>query len=88
MFIAGLGAKFEYDLKKIIVLSTLRQSGLTIMIISIGLSSLDFFFHLLTHTLLNGLLFVCAEGVIHCTGDSQDIRFVGGLSGCAPWRSG
>ena len=27
MFIAGLGINFEFDLKKIIVLSTLRQLG-------------------------------------------------------------
>jgi len=42
IFIAGLGANFECDLKRIIALSTLRQLGLTIMIISIGLSSLVF----------------------------------------------
>jgi NADH-ubiquinone oxidoreductase chain 5 len=32
--------------------------------------------HLLTHA----LLFICAVGVIHSIGDSQDIRFIGGLS--------
>ena len=35
MFMAGLGANFEYDLRGIIALSTLRQLGLTIMTISI-----------------------------------------------------
>jgi len=44
MFMAGLGANFEFDLKKIITLSTLRQLGLMIMTISIGLSGLDFSF--------------------------------------------
>jgi len=39
MFIAGLGANFEYDLKRIIALSTWRQLGLMIMNISTGLSS-------------------------------------------------
>jgi NADH-ubiquinone oxidoreductase chain 5 len=81
MFIAGLGANFEYDLKKIIALCTLRQLGLMIMIItiSVGLSGLAFF-HLLTHALFKALLFVCAGGVIHSMSDSQDIRFMGGMS--------
>ena len=38
--IAGLGAKFEFGLKRIIALSTLRH--LRLMIISIGLSGLTF----------------------------------------------
>jgi len=75
---AGLGANSEFDLRRIIALSTLRQLGLMIIIISIGLSSLAFF-HLLTHALFNALLFMCASGVIHSIGDSQDIRFMGGL---------
>ena len=40
MFMAGLGANFEYDLRRIIALSTLRQLGLMIITISIGLSRL------------------------------------------------
>ena len=43
LFIEGLGANFEFDLKRIVALSTLRQLGLMIMTISVGLSSLDFF---------------------------------------------
>jgi len=50
-----LGAKFEYDLK-IIALSDFRQLGLTTLTISIGLSSLAFFFYLLTHALLKALV--------------------------------
>nr|AQP27060.1 NADH dehydrogenase subunit 5 [Odontotermes sp. BDIT086] len=86
MFMAGLGANFEYDLSSIIALSTLSQLGLMIMTISIGLSSLAFF-HLLTHALFSALLFMCAGGVIHSMGDSQDIRFMGGLSVCMPFTS-
>ena len=48
IFIAGLGANFEYDLKKIIALSTLSQLGLIIRILSIGFPKLAYF-HLLTH---------------------------------------
>nr|AQP29167.1 NADH dehydrogenase subunit 5 [Microcerotermes nr. havilandi TBRU3.18a] len=86
MFMAGLGANLEFDLKKIIALSTLSQLGLMIMTISVGLSGLAFF-HLLTHALFKALLFMCAGGVIHSMGDSQDIRFMGGLSVYMPFTS-
>ena len=36
MFIAGLGANFETDLKKIIAFSTLRQLGVIIVILGLG----------------------------------------------------
>jgi NADH:ubiquinone oxidoreductase subunit 5 (subunit L)/multisubunit Na+/H+ antiporter MnhA subunit len=36
MFIASLGANFEYDLKKIIALSTLSQLGLIVGAVSGG----------------------------------------------------
>ena len=48
--IAGLGANFEFGLKRIIALSTLRHLRLMIITISIGLSGLASF-HLLTHLL-------------------------------------
>ena len=79
IFMAGLGANFEFDLKRIITLSTLRQLGSIIRTISIGLSGLAFF-HLLTYALFKALLFMCAGGVIRSMGDSQDICFIGGLS--------
>lgn len=79
IFIAGLGANFEFDLKKIIALSTLRQLGLIISILSLGNSDLAFF-HLLTHALFKALLFICAGIIIHRLNNCQDIRFIGGLS--------
>lgn len=79
IFIAGLGANFEFDLKKIIALSTLSQLGLIISILSIGYYKLAFF-HLLTHALFKALLFICAGVIIHNTKNAQDIRFIGGLS--------
>ena len=78
IFIAGLGANFEFDLKKIIALSTLRQLGLIIRILSIGFYKLAFF-HLLTHALFKALLFMCAGAIIHNINNSQDIRLIGGL---------
>ena len=78
IFIAGLGANFEYDLKKIIALSTLSQLGVIIRILSLGYSNLAFF-HLLSHALFKALLFMCAGAVIHNIKDYQDIRVMGGL---------
>nr|YP_008815645.1 NADH dehydrogenase subunit 5 [Dinocras cephalotes]AGZ03515.1 NADH dehydrogenase subunit 5 [Dinocras cephalotes] len=78
MFMAGLGANFEFDLKKIIALSTLSQLGLMMSILAMGFPKLAFF-HLLTHALFKALLFMCAGAIIHNMSDSQDIRFMGGL---------
>nr|YP_010704167.1 NADH dehydrogenase subunit 5 [Ptosima chinensis]WCO87660.1 NADH dehydrogenase subunit 5 [Ptosima chinensis] len=78
MFMAGLGANFEFDLKKIIALSTLSQLGLMLSILSLGDQMLAFF-HLLTHALFKALLFMCAGSIIHNLGNCQDIRFMGGL---------
>nr|YP_009433960.1 NADH dehydrogenase subunit 5 [Prosopocoilus confucius]ANY60163.1 NADH dehydrogenase subunit 5 [Prosopocoilus confucius] len=78
MFMAGLGASYEYDLKKIIALSTLSQLGLMMSILAMGGYILAFF-HLLTHALFKALLFMCAGAMIHGMGNKQDIRFMGGL---------
>nr|AVN67280.1 NADH dehydrogenase subunit 5 [Archimandrita tessellata] len=86
MFMSGLGANFEFDLKSIIALSTLSQLGLMMSILSLGFSNLAFF-HLLTHALFKALLFMCAGVMIHSMNDSQDIRFMGNLSFQMPLTS-
>ena len=85
IFMAGLGANFETDLKKIIALSTLSQLGVMIRVLSLGWRGLAFF-HLLTHALFKALLFICAGSIIHRAGDSQDIRTIGGLVYFIPLR--
>uniref|UniRef100_A0AAU7YUS4 NADH-ubiquinone oxidoreductase chain 5 n=1 Tax=Rhingia sexmaculata TaxID=3153738 RepID=A0AAU7YUS4_9MUSC len=86
MFMSGLGANFEFDLKKIIALSTLSQLGLMMMILSMGYYKLAFF-HLLTHALFKALLFMCAGAIIHNMNNSQDLRLMGGLSMYMPLTS-
>nr|UJG45352.1 NADH dehydrogenase subunit 5 [Siphonoperla burmeisteri] len=86
MFMAGLGANFEFDLKKIIALSTLSQLGLMMSILAMGFPKLAFF-HLLTHALFKALLFMCAGAIIHNMKDSQDIRYMGGLVSQMPLTS-
>nr|WRO45071.1 NADH dehydrogenase subunit 5 [Themus hedini] len=79
MFMAGLGANFEYDLKKIVALSTLSQLGLMISVLALGDYILSYY-HLLMHALFKALLFMCMGMIIHNLGGCQDIRFMGGLS--------
>ena len=86
IFIAGISANYEFDLKKIIALSTLSQLGLMIRILRIGFPDLAFF-HLLTHAVFKALLFICAGVVIHIIRDIQDIRFIGGISYYIPITS-
>nr|APC61740.1 NADH dehydrogenase subunit 5 [Papilio dardanus] len=86
MFMAGISANYEFDLKKIIALSTLSQLGLMMSILSMGMSDLAFF-HLLTHAMFKALLFMCAGVVIHMMNDIQDIRYMGGISLYIPLTS-
>ena len=86
IFIAGIGANFEFDLKKIIALSTLSQLGLIIRILAIGFPKLAFF-HLLTHALFKALLFMCAGAIIHGIKNSQDIRDIGALLKFMPFTT-
>nr|YP_011010349.1 NADH dehydrogenase subunit 5 [Metrocoris tigrinus]WPW46964.1 NADH dehydrogenase subunit 5 [Metrocoris tigrinus] len=84
MFMSGLGANFEFDLKKIIALSTLSQLGLMMTILFMGFPYLSYF-HLLTHAFFKALLFLCSGLIIHVMNNTQDIRFMGGLSGQLPF---
>jgi len=83
IFISGLGANFEIDLKRVIALSTLRQLGVMIIALSLGFLELAYF-HLLIHALFKSLLFLCAGVYIHGLGDKQDIRALGGVIERAP----
>nr|AVJ52434.1 NADH dehydrogenase subunit 5 [Agonosoma flavolineatum] len=84
MFMSGLGANFEYDLKKIIALSTLSQLGLMMSSLFMGLPLLSYF-HLLSHAFFKALLFLCAGLMIHCMSDSQDIRHMGYMINYLPY---
>nr|YP_009555378.1 NADH dehydrogenase subunit 5 [Triodia sylvina]AZU95915.1 NADH dehydrogenase subunit 5 [Triodia sylvina] len=86
MFMSGMAANFEFDLKKIIALSTLSQLGLMMSILSMGYPELAFF-HLMTHATFKALLFMCAGVLIHLMNDMQDIRFMGGINNFIPLTS-
>nr|YP_010424634.1 NADH dehydrogenase subunit 5 [Cyrtorhinus lividipennis]USH90823.1 NADH dehydrogenase subunit 5 [Cyrtorhinus lividipennis] len=86
MFMSGLGANFEFDLKKIIALSTLSQLGLMMSILFIGFPKLAFL-HLLGHAFFKALLFLCSGLIIHAMGDTQDIREMGYVSLMLPYTT-
>nr|WEG22871.1 NADH dehydrogenase subunit 5 [Gilpinia sp.] len=86
MFMSGLNANFEYDLKKIIALSTLSQLGLMMSILFLGFKYLAFF-HLLMHAFFKALLFMCSGIFIHSLNNFQDIRILGSMFNQMPFTS-
>lgn len=76
MLLSGLGACLEQDAKRIIALSTLRQLGVMMFSLSLGLWEIAYF-HLLTHALFKSLLFMCIGLYIHGASNQQDLRGIG-----------
>nr|YP_010531301.1 NADH dehydrogenase subunit 5 [Mileewa sharpa]UXX17560.1 NADH dehydrogenase subunit 5 [Mileewa sharpa] len=86
MLLASLCANYEFDLKKIIALSTLSQLGL--MMSSLFLNFIDLsFFHLMSHAMFKSLLFLCSGILIYYMNDNQDIRFMGVVCKMVPFTS-
>nr|UGK73276.1 NADH dehydrogenase subunit 5 [Cicadellidae sp. 'Neodcortus squaras'] len=78
MIMSSICANYEFDLSKIIALSTLSQLGLMMSCLFLGLASLSFF-HLLTHAMFKSLLFLCSGVMIHMMNNNQDIRMMGSI---------
>lgn len=75
IFISGLSATIEYDIKKVIALSTLRQLSVIITRLAINLPSLALF-HLITHAIFKALIFICAGTFINTHSHNQDLRLI------------
>lgn len=82
---AGLAAINEIDIKKVVALSTLRQLGLMVRTLGLGLRKMAFF-HLLSHAYFKAMLFMAVGNIIHCRNAFQDIREVGNLAEAMPLR--
>ena len=76
--LGGWAATYENDLKKIIALSTLRQLGVMVFRLGLGLSNLALF-HLYTHALFKALLFLAAGQMLMARYGSQDVRLLGSI---------
>lgn len=81
--LAGIIACFEIDLKKIVAMSTLRQLGLILFILSIG-DWLFCYYHIVCHALFKALLFLSCGMIISLSFGNQDIRFIGAISFISP----
>nr|YP_009019488.1 NADH dehydrogenase subunit 5 [Amphiascoides atopus]AHB52771.1 NADH dehydrogenase subunit 5 [Amphiascoides atopus] len=76
MFMAGISAMFEMDMKKIVALSTLSQLGVMMTTLGAGMP-VTAFLHLLAHAFFKALLFISVGSMIHLSSDYQDLRKVG-----------
>ena len=81
--IAGASALYELDMKKIVALSTLRQLGLIMATLGLGLYEVAFF-HLITHAFFKALLFIAVGNIIHLSRDFQDLRKINLTEACFP----
>nr|YP_010502908.1 NADH dehydrogenase subunit 5 [Nephotettix nigropictus]UXD78685.1 NADH dehydrogenase subunit 5 [Nephotettix nigropictus] len=86
LVMSSLCANYEFDLKKIIALSTLSQLGLMMSSLFMGMVDMTFF-HLLSHAMFKSLLFLCSGIIIHLMGGCQDIRFMGSICYSMPLTS-
>nr|YP_010994945.1 NADH dehydrogenase subunit 5 [Polypylis sp. TS-2018]WOZ13953.1 NADH dehydrogenase subunit 5 [Polypylis sp. TS-2018] len=84
--LGGTAALFEFDLKKIIALSTLSQLGLMVFTLGMGLPDLSLF-HLFTHALFKALLFITAGGILISSFGSQDLRYLGNICNTMPFST-
>nr|ARO74692.1 NADH dehydrogenase subunit 5 [Mexistrophia reticulata] len=76
--LGGMCAMGEYDIKKIIALSTLSQLG--VMVYSLGLNAIDLtLYHLFSHAMFKALLFMVAGWLLMVSYGCQDIRLLGGV---------
>lgn len=71
LMISGVAACLEYDLKKVVALSTLSQVSLIMFSVRVGFPALAFF-HLVAHAVTKALLFICVGLIIK--GYGQDLR--------------
>ncbi|MBI5157832.1 MAG: NADH-quinone oxidoreductase subunit L [Acidimicrobiia bacterium] len=83
LFLTGLIALVQDDIKKVLAYSTLSQLGYMVTAMGAGAYTAGLF-HLFTHAFFKGLLFLCAGSVIHAV-HSNNMSDMGGLRKAMPW---
>lgn len=74
IIIAGICANLERDFKKVVAISTLRQLGMMLFILSVGVWLLSFL-HMIIHAFFKRMLFLRTGSLIRHFGGGQDTRF-------------
>jgi len=82
-FIAATIALAQNDIKKVLAYSTVSQLGFMFMAAGMGAYWIAIF-HVITHALFKGCLFLCAGSVIMGCHHEQDMRKLGGLAKLMP----
>jgi NADH-quinone oxidoreductase subunit L len=75
---ASFSALGQRDIKRVLAYSTVSQIGYMFVALGCGLWAAGMF-HLLTHGIFKGLLFLAAGAVIHALDGEQDLSRMGGL---------
>ncbi len=83
LFLTGLIALVQKDIKKVLAYSTLSQLGYMVVAMGAGAYTAGLF-HLFTHAFFKALLFLGAGSVIHAV-HSNDMPDMGGLRKYMPW---
>nr|AIV00478.1 NADH dehydrogenase subunit 5 [Haematomyzus elephantis] len=84
ILLAGVSSLVEFDLKKVIALSTLLHIG--VMINSVALQMFDLaLFHMMAHAMFKSLLFMISGALIHLSRGSQDLRSLSCSSSPSIW---
>ncbi len=84
LFIAGVSALFQDDIKRILAYSTMSQIGYMFLALGVGFWS-GAIFHLVTHAFFKSLLFLSAGVVITAMHEEHDIHKMGGLARKMPF---
>jgi NADH-ubiquinone oxidoreductase chain 5 len=77
MVLAGWVASFEIDFKKVVAMSTLRQLGFMLFVLSLGRWVLCYV-HIVIHAFFKRMLFMSTGSLIRQIRGNQDSRFYGG----------
>nr|YP_010868547.1 NADH dehydrogenase subunit 5 [Parasacculina yatsui]WGU20844.1 NADH dehydrogenase subunit 5 [Parasacculina yatsui] len=73
-FLSCIIMMYEFDLKKLVAMTTLTQ--ISYMFIGFGLGfSFESFFHMLVHAMYKSILFMCSGYLIYFNFGNQDFRF-------------
>jgi NADH-quinone oxidoreductase subunit L len=87
LFMAGLLAVVQDDVKRVLAYSTISQLGYMFLAVGSG-AYIAAIFHMVTHAFFKALLFLGAGSVIHGMGDEQDMKRMGALRKWMPITSG